>query len=303
MNIIWLLWLLLICVCLIVVGTPIWLFGGSFAIVYLATFPPRRRVKRTPAVFGASFENVSFPSGDGVELSGWYIPARHEPQGTIILCHGMSANRVEMLPWAAILWEHDFSLLMFDFRRLGESGGERCTAGLFERQDLLGAVDFVKSHPGMADLPLGVFGFSMGGATAIMTAADDPRILAVATHGAFATLGGAIRQRCRHHFGPFAPLAERIVLAYGRRTRRFLFRPEFVMPVNAVPRLMPRPLLLLHGERDPIVPRAHAQDLFAASSGSASLHLLPRSRHKRINRKIRPETHMRVVNFFLDHLN
>jgi dipeptidyl aminopeptidase/acylaminoacyl peptidase len=253
-------------------------------------------------VFNAPFENVRFPSRDGVALSGWYIPARHKPQGAIILCHGMSANRMEMLHWAASLWENDFALLMFDFRRQGESGGDSCTAGFFEPQDLRGAVDFVKSHPDIATLPLGVFGFSMGGATAIMTAADDPRILAVATHGAFATLEGAITQRCRHHFGPFAPLSERIMMAYSRRRRWFVVKPEVVMPVNDVPRLMPRPLLLLHGERDPIIPREHAEDLYAASSGSASLHLLPRSRHRRINRKFRPEAHARVVNFFCDHL-
>jgi uncharacterized protein len=285
-----------------VLGTAFWLIAGSCAIVHIATFPPRRRVKRTPAEFNAPFENVRFPSRGGVELSGWYIPARQKAQGTIILCHGMSANRMEMLPWAVPLWDNDFALLMFDFRRLGESGGDRCTAGLFEPEDLQGAVDYVKSRPDIADLPLGVFGFSMGGATAIMTAADDPRIQAVATHGAFATLEGAITQRCRHHFGPFAPLAERIMMAYGRRRWWFVVNPEVVMPVNAVPRLMPRPLLLLHGERDPIIPRAHAHDLYAASSGSASLHMLPRSRHKRINRKFRSEAHARVVNFFCDHL-
>ncbi len=294
--------MIVICVSLGVAGTAFWLIVGSCAIAYIATFPPRRRLKRTPDTFGAPYENVWFPSRDGVMLSGWYLPARNRPQGTVILCHGMNANRVEMLSWAASLWENDFAVLMFDFRRLGKSEGDRCTAGLFEPEDLRGAVDYVKSRPDISALPLGVFGFSMGGATAILAAADDPRIHAVATHGAFATLDGAIMQRCRHHFGPFAPLSKRILMAYANRKNWLLAPPAMVMPVSAVPRLMPRPLLLLHGERDPIVPATHAHDLYAAASGSASLHLLPRSRHRRIYRKVRGEAHERVVNFFCDHL-
>ena len=260
-------------------------------------------MKRTPDEFGAFYENVWFPSRDGVMLSGWFLPARDKSHGTIVLCHGMSANREQMLVWAASLWENDFSLLMFDFRRLGRSGGDRCTVGLFEPEDLRGAVDYVKARSDTADLPLGVFGFSMGGATAIMTAADDPRIEAVATHGAFATLEGAILQRCRHHFGPLAPISRRIMLAFANRRRWFLVSPAMVMPVAAVPRLMPRPLLLLHGDRDNIVPAHHAVDLCAAASGAASLHVLHRSKHKRINRKVRTEAHARVVNFFCDHLD
>jgi fermentation-respiration switch protein FrsA (DUF1100 family) len=301
-NIIWLLWTTLIFIGVGAFGTAFWIVAGSCAIAYLGTYPPRRRLKRSPEVFGAAFENVRFPSRDGVMLSGWLIPAREKPQGAIILCHGMSANRVEMLPWAESLWENDFTLLMFDFRRMGESGGDRCTAGFFEPQDLRGAVDYVKARADISSLPLGVFGFSMGGATAIMAAADDPRIQAVATHGAYATLTGAITQRCRHHFGPFAPLAERVLMAYGNRKRWFPASPAGVMPILAVQRLMPRPLLLLHGDRDPIIPAAHAHDLYAASCGSASLHVLHRSRHKRINRKVRPEAHEAVATFFCDHL-
>jgi len=284
-------------------GTVLWVVGGSYAIAYISTFPPRRRLKRSPEQFGAPYENVSFPSRDGMLLSGWYVPSSEpDPPGIIILCHGMSANRTEMLPWADTLWNSGFGLLMFDFRATGESGGDRCTAGCFEPNDLRGAVDYIATLPDAGKLPLGVFGFSMGGATAIMGAADEPRIKAVATHGAYATLEGAITQRCRHHFGPFAPLAERIIMRLGNRKRWFVAAPSTVAPLASVGRLFPRPLLLLHGERDKIIPFSDAHDLYAAASGSKELHMLPRSRHKRINRKVRSQAHERVVQFFTDNL-
>ena len=51
-----------------------------------------------------------------------------------------------MLKWAKALYDEGFTLLLFDFRGYGESGGRRCTASHEERHDLLGALDFVETH-------------------------------------------------------------------------------------------------------------------------------------------------------------
>lgn len=277
---------------------------GCYIIAYFATFPPRRRLKHTPEEFGATFEDVLFPSRDGTLLSGWFVPAADaHPHGVVILCHGMMANRTEMLGWAETLWNSSFALLMFDFRASSQSEGDRCTAGCHEPRDLRGAIDYLETRPDCVGLPLGVFGFSMGGATAIMAAAEDDRIQAVGAHGAYATLYGAIQQRCKHHFGPLAPIAERLIMRLGDRRHWFVQPPATVAPVQSVQQFNDRPLLLLHGERDPIVPANHARRLYAASTGPTELHVLPRSRHKRINRKIRPEAHAHVAKFFCAHLD
>lgn len=282
----------------------VYLIGGAGVIAYVATHPPRRPITQTPQEFGATYEDVEFPSRDGVKLSGWFVPApptldgENRPGGAVILCHGMSANRQEVIPWAAALWERGFALLMFDFRALGNSGGRICTAGYSEKLDLLGAVDYLTTRPDMHDVPLGVFGFSMGGATAILTAAEDRRIHAVATHGAFATLKGAITQRCRHHYGPLGPIAERLTMAFGNRLRWFPVQPSAVMPVNVVAQLAPRPLLLLHGSKDRIVRTDDARELHAAAGHPKSLRVLPRSGHRRIHRHLRPMVERRVAQFF-----
>lgn len=286
-------------------GTAAWVILGTCLLAWFATHPPRRRVKGTPARFGAAFEEVAFASLEGTMLSGWFIPARNstegEPvRGVVILCHGMMANRGEALPWAERLWREGFSLLLFDFRAMGESDGDLCTAGYYETQDLRGAVKYLDSRPDMADVPMGVFGFSMGGATAILAAADEERIQAVATHGAFATLNGAITQRCRRHFGPLAP-----VVSWGARllaTRWFPVSPALVSPVNVVARLTPRPLMLLHGSHDRVVNLADAHALHAAAGHPKILHVLPRSGHRRIHHSLRDETRQSVVEFFRENL-
>lgn len=288
----------------LVVGTACFLIAGACAIAFLSTHPPRRSVTRTPQEFGANYEDVLFPSRDGMMLSGWFVPARCSqetgaaPRGMVILCHGMSANREEVLPWAEPLWSRGFTILMFDFRALGKSGGNRCTAGYRETEDLSGAVDYLMTRPDTQILPLGVFGFSMGGATAILVAADDPRILSVATHGAYATLESAITQRCKKHFSFMAPIVEWMTVRVGRKLGWFPVSPSEVNPVEAVSRLTPRPLLILHGGRDRVVHPADAHELHAAAGYPKSLRVLPRSGHKRIHRHLRDAVHRRVSQFF-----
>jgi fermentation-respiration switch protein FrsA (DUF1100 family) len=213
----------------------------------------------------------------------------------------MLANRSEGLEWAEALWRRGFAVLMFDFRAVGQSEGERCSAGYYESIDLCGAVDYALSRSDCRDLELGVFGFSMGGAAAIIAAADEPRIQAVATHGAYATLDRAIIQRCRRHFGPLAPLAEWATRAIGER---WMPVPTAeVSPMNAVSQLTPRPLLILHGTRDRVVHPEDAHVLHAAAGHPKTLNILPQSGHRRIHRSHREQTREQVVEFFVENLH
>ena len=285
-------------------GTLTWVFAGAVLIAYIATHPPRRRVRKSPAKFGAIYENVTFPSRDGVTLSGWYLPTNtaQTPRGAIVLCHGMSAHRQQSLFWAEPLYKAGFALLLFDFRGNGMSEGTLCSAGYAEPNDLLGAVDFLTARPELENVPLGVFGFSMGGATAIMTAAQDKRIQAIATHGAFASLESAISQRCRYHFGPLRPLAQWYMLRVALRKGWFPAPISEVAPVSVVSQITPRPLLLLHGSDDPIVAPRDAEALHEAAGIPKSLVVLPRSGHLRIHRPLRDDTRNLVTAFFCEHL-
>lgn len=286
-------------------GYMVWVVLGVCLIAYLSIHPPRRRWKRTPAAFVARYEDVSFPSrNQDVSLSGWFLPIREDlacrASGVVVLCHGMLANRAELLTWAEVLWKRGFGVLMFDFRAVGKSGGDCCSVGYYEAQDLLGAVDYLATRPDVADLSVGVFGFSMGGAAAIIAAADEQRIQAVATHGAFATLDRAIVQRCRKHFGPLASPAAWGTRALGKRWSAV--PTSLIAPINAVSRLTPRPLLILHGHRDRVVHPTDARDLHAAAGHPKSIHFLPRSGHRRIHRTIHAQTQAYVCEFFESNL-
>src|SRR5438046_8662833 len=119
---------------------------------------------------------------DGLKLAAWLVPRPGAP--AVILLHGYPADKADMLPIAARLARR-FTVLLLDQRYFGRSEGRLTTLGFRERQDLGRAVDFLAAR-GFGRV--GVFGFSLGGAVALLAAAEDPRIRAVAAYAPFADL-------------------------------------------------------------------------------------------------------------------
>lgn len=272
---------------------------GSLAFAYFSTHPRRRTLRRTPEAHDLPFEEVSFLAPDSVRLAGWFLPSPGARAG-IILCHGFPNNRWEMMDWARLLHPAGYHLLLFDFRALGHSEGELCSIGHYETGDLLGAVEYMTSRPEMRDLPLGVFGLSMGGAVALMATAQEERIAAVATHGAYATLERAIAQHCRLYFGPLGKTMHKPTAWWGRRW--FDFDPREVSPLEAIQRIAPRPVLLFHGGRDLIVNPNDAHALYAAAGEPKQLHWLPYSWHASIHPAERKEYEATLLDFFANNL-
>ena len=272
---------------------------SSLVYAWFATHPPRLRVR--PKKAGQlPIEPVTFLSRDGLKISGWFIPAEN-PIGGIILCHGHPANRMEMLPAARTLHPAGFNILLFDFRSLGESEGELCSIGLHETQDLQGAADYLLARPEMDGLGLGVYGISMGGAVSILTAAKDERFAAVATHGAFADLTTAIRQRGRMIFGPLGPLFSAPTAFFGRRW--LPCEPHEISPVAGIAQIAPRPVLILHGGRDISVNPADGKALYAAARDPKALRILPRSWHITVHPAERAAYDREIIAFFEENLS
>jgi fermentation-respiration switch protein FrsA (DUF1100 family) len=166
---------------------------------------------------------------------------------------------------------------LFDFRAHGASDGVRSTIGYREADDIVAAVAFLAARPELASLPVGVIGVSMGGAAALMAAAREPRIAAVAADSAFATLhdiaAGGLRELYRLPAYPFTPL----IVRFGELLTRARIR--FNRPVDAVAAIAPRPLLLIHGDADTLIPLKDAHALYAAAGEPKELWIVPGVRH------------------------
>jgi fermentation-respiration switch protein FrsA (DUF1100 family) len=192
--------------------------------------------------------------------------------------HGAEANRADpnvgMLDIAAELVAHDYNVLMFDLRGHGESDGKRISAGYHERKDLLGAIDFIK---GRGFEHIGVLGFSMGAATALMTAAENTDIDGVVADSSYADLADIMERefKSRTGFPGFflSPVLSAVRLMYGVDFKA-------VKPVASVPLISPRPILFIHGAEDTFIPLEHAYRLYEASRNPGDeLWIAPHAEH------------------------
>jgi len=156
----------------------------AFSLVsfWLAVRPPRLAIPLGPGDVGLTVETVTITADDGVKLAGWLVPRSGAP--AIVLLHGYPAEKADLLPIAAALAPR-FTVLLLDQRYFGQSGGRATTIGFRERRDLRRAIDFLAIR-GFSEV--GVFGLSLGGAVALLAAAEDPRIRAVAVYAPFADL-------------------------------------------------------------------------------------------------------------------
>ncbi len=258
---------------------------------WFAVRPPRLTVPVSPTAYNLRAEEVSIATDDGLKLSGWLIPRSGAP--AVILLHGYPAEKADMLPVAAALQPH-FTTLLVDMRYFGKSEGRATTLGFRERHDLKRAIDFMTER-GFPSI--GVFGFSLGGAVAIMTAAEDPRIRAVAAYAAFSdlkTLGYDI------YFPLWVlkyPLVELMILW----TRLFLGGDVTTPSPQKAAHTLPIPVLLIHSREDEQISFRHAERLQRALTHTphAEFYFPERGRHG----ELPPEFGERLRKFFLTYLH
>ena len=244
---------------------------ASLASFWLAVRPPRLATTLRPEDYRFVVEHVTIRADDGVALAGWFAPRPDAP--AIVLLHGYPADKADLLPIATAL-APQFATLLIDQRYFGDSGGRATTLGFRERGDLKRVVDFLESRGASA---VGVFGFSLGGAVALLTAAEDPRIGAIAAYAPFADLRVLGQELYAWMWLARYPFVEAMLL-----WSRVLFGADITRPspVDAAARLAV-PVLLVHSRQDEQIPFGHAVRLRAALAANtrAEFEFIERGRH------------------------
>ncbi|MBU6415431.1 alpha/beta fold hydrolase, partial [Patescibacteria group bacterium] len=158
----------------------------------------------------------------------------------------------ELLPLAATL-APEFSIFLFDQRYFGTSEGNHTTLGIKEKNDLMRAIDWLNQKGYFC---IGVFGHSFGGAVGMLAAAEDSRIQAIVSYGAFSDIPSAGLER----YQSFGMVRYPIINAMFFALRLWIGDLEKNSPVNAAQKIR-APLLLAHGTDDKEVFFEHAQRL------------------------------------------
>jgi uncharacterized protein len=240
--------------------------GAAFAWLQLPAIgagallhPARRTVNSKPP---AHCVNAELP-GDDIALRGWLCGTPLTSRGTLIVLHGVADTRGSTAPIVERYLARGFDVIAYDSRAHGESGGEMCTYGFYEKRDLRRVID------AFGHGPIVLLGSSLGGAVALQEAAIDPRVSVVVAAESFSDLRTVATERAPFVFTPWS-----ITQAFDLAEQRGRFRVDEVSPRDAA-KSISVPVLLVHGAADVETPPDHSRRIHDALKGPKRLLLVP----------------------------
>ena len=275
----------------VLIFIALWLIIFSLLIFYMSIHPQKIITNLAPSDFGLNYEEVLFNSADGIKLSGWFIP-HNKTKSAIIVMHGYPADKANLLGIAEFLAK-EFNVFLFDFRSFGKSEGKYTTAGYLERNDLLGAIKYLEKEKNITKV--GLYGFSLGGAVALMT--NHENVKAIATDSAYAELSHMVQHMYKIFFVLKYPLAY-LTKLYGILFLKINI--DDASPVENIENIK-IPILLIHAEKDSQIPVNEAYLLHDANK-KAELWIVENAEHG-ITHSINPEKYeKKVIGFFKENV-
>lgn len=201
-------------------------------------------------------------ASDGRRFDAWLLEAPR-PQGRIVLCHGYSADRRQVIGLADGLRQAGFEVVLIEMRGHGSRPGP-CTLGLRETEDVQQALDWARGRGGAPATPTGAIGWSMGAVIACQLARRDASVRAVVLDSPYACLLPVLRrafaQRYRWLPGTLMWPTWLILQAWLRAP---LWRLD---PIGLAPGLG-QPLLVIEGGQDRRVAPGMSQALYTRWAG------------------------------------
>ena len=279
--------LLLAALVVVAGGLSVYWVGGQLAA------PAPREIGAPPADLPGRAVKVPSPAA-GI-LKGWLVPGRRDA-GAVLLLHGVRASRLEMLGRARFLHARGYTVMLFDSRAHGESGGQRITFGYLESLDaraLLGALR--QAAPGER---LGVIGVSLGG-VACLVGPQPLRVHALVLESVYPTLEEAIDNRLAIRLGALGPPLAPLLTVQLRP--RLGFGVEDLRPIDSVDRVG-APLLVIAGTEDRHTTIVQSRRLFARAQAPKELWEVPGAGHVNYHRAAPAEYEARVGGFLARYL-
>jgi pimeloyl-ACP methyl ester carboxylesterase len=262
-------------------------------------------------------EDVRFPTADGLTLCGCYLHTQAERRlGVILFGLEFGSNRWACVPYCQFLVENGFDVFAFESRSQGESDALPGYEPLqwvtdHEVRDAQAALAYLKARADADPQGVGFFGISKGGSAGLLAAAQDDYVRCFVTDGIFATRTTMI------------PFMRRWVMILSKRFWLQNILPSWYYGViadtalrrirkesgcafphleRALPRLAPRPLLMIHGGADSYISPEMARKLFVLARDPKELWIVERAKHNQALQVAGDEYRQHVLTFFQTHL-
>ncbi|KNH09666.1 Alpha/beta hydrolase fold protein [Perkinsela sp. CCAP 1560/4] len=257
---------------------------------------------------GIDYEDVTFETVDKYNLSGWFVPSMSEDNQTgIVLVHGGGRDRRAWLRHVRIFHDAGFAVLLFDFREHGMSqgSGKGFTYGVQERHDVVAAAKYLKQKCSLSTVC--AVGTSVGGSACIMAAAISPEVIdIVIAENPITTVGYLQHIHLENILGPYmhkSAFSMKFFNVFRWFCRWWInFRISNIpskscQALHVVNTISPRPILLMHGTADAVVPFHHSEVLFHRANEPKELWLAPDGFHCGLYDMFPQEFKERVLSF------
>jgi hypothetical protein len=202
----------------------------------LTTQRPRSDVPT--ADIGRAASDVVVRTGDGLNLSAWYVPSRN---GAAVVTY---PSRAGALAIARLLVRHGYGVLVLDARGYGRSEGDPNLFGWAGTKDVDAAVAWLRSRPDVTDGRIGGFGLSVGGEVMLEAAASNSGLRAVVSDGAGVR---SVREHLLRGWRGWFSLPQAAVQTAAVAVLSGSIPPPSLADV--VGNISPRPVLLIHAGR------------------------------------------------------
>ncbi len=219
-------------------------------------FFPEKAISETPSDVGLAFEDLYLATADGVKINCWYIPFPGS-RTALLWLHGNAGNlshRVDLL--RHLHQAVQVNILMVEYRGYGRSEGVVSEQGTY--RDALASYDYLPTRTDVDPARIVVFGQSLGAAVAVELALQRKA-------------QGLILE------APFTSIREMAQVAYPwLPIGRWLATKYDTLSKSAD---LKTPLLVLHGDRDEIVPIDQGRRVFEAAPGPKTFYPITGAGH------------------------
>ncbi len=218
---------------------------------------------------------VSFNSTPGIQIAGTYWPATRSHAPAILMLHGNGSNRGSMSGTAAWLNGNGYAVLAIDFRGHGQSTAAGKSFGLFEADDAMAALNWLrKTNVGSR---VGVIGFSLGGAASLLGEQGPLPVDVMVLEGVYPDIRNAIYNRLAQRLGQWPATAIEPLLSY-QSTLRFGVPPSSIAPIRALAHVR-APVMIVGGGEDRNTPPSETRAMYEIVKTHGELHILPGLNH------------------------
>lgn len=245
-----------------------------------------------------SHYNEMIESSNGYSLESMFIKSNSNTKDTMIIVHGIERYYFDMLETAFNYLDNGFNVLIYNQRHTGKSGGDDYTFGFYERYDLDSIIKHVKKN--LPNGRIGVHGYSMGAATAVMHSEineKDKNVDFYIVDSPYHEMKDAIRLGIEAENIPLIPTSYISFVGNLYTKLKSGFYYDDVKPGEAVKNITV-PMMLIHGTKDDVCAPESSRIIYNnIPHDKKEIWLVDGAKHIRSINIVGKEYYNRIFNF------